>query len=681
MGTNQIPAVAHAGAALPSEVTAFGDREEHPAPESQTNYRALVENINDIPYCMDVGGIVTYIGPQITRHGYRPEDIIGTSFVHYVAPEDRDRVFESFRQAIASGEETVTELRIVGADGSVYWLEDQGKLQYDQSGTVAGVAGVLRDIGSRKRDQAELRKLSWAVEHSPASVVITDLQGTIEYVNPTFTEMTGYCFEEAVGQNPRFLKSGHTSDDEYQRLWEKITSGNVWRGEFYNKKKDGNLYWESASIAPIITPEGEITHFVAVKKDITDRKRAEEALRKKDEELLKIQKLDAVGRLAGGIAHEFNNLLQAIGGYTRYVMDGLSPSEPSYRDLQQVVKASDRAVMLTRQLLGFSRHQALDKQNVDVNRVVAELEQLVRPIIGEQIQFDVSLDRTVKSVFADAGGLQQVLLNLCVNARDAMPSGGRLAIATQNVLLSREDCQTSRGDCQGCPDLRPGSYVLLTVRDNGCGMSPEVLAHVFEPFFTTKEVGKGTGLGLATAYGIVQQHGGAIQVESELGRGAAVRVFLPAGQKTARAPMPPPAGPMPRGHETILIAEDEEIVRDISVRILEQAGYTALVAADGEEAVRMFEEHRDDVSLVLLDAVMPKLNGHDACRKIQAIDPGAKIIFCTGYDPQTAATHLIRQKNLRLIRKPFMPEALLRSVREVLDAEIEEILALKGITK
>ena len=398
-----------------------------------------------------------------------------------------------------------------------------------------------------------------------------------------------------------------------------------------------------------------------LREEIAYRKETEEAFHKKDEELRQALKLEAVGRLAGGIAHEFNNLLQAIGGYARMAMGSISPEETSHQDLQQILKATERAARLTRQLLDFSRHQRPDRKPVDPNEVVNNVRDMVHPIIGERVTLEAVLDDSVDLVCADAGQLAQVLVNLCLNARDAMPSGGQLTIETRNVRVDEDDQWTYGG-------LEPGRYVLLTVADTGCGMSAEVKERAFDPFFTTKEIGEGTGLGLATVYGIVQQHDGMILVDSTPGKGTSFRILVPATKEELPAVQHEPAKTMSwEGTETILLAEDESLVRDIAERILQSAGYSTITARNGEEAVQLFQENREAISLVLLDAMMPKLNGHEVYQRIRKDDRETPIIFCSGYDPETARSELVTEESLRMIQKPFEPGDLLSAVREVLD--------------
>lgn len=406
-----------------------------------------------------------------------------------------------------------------------------------------------------------------------------------------------------------------------------------------------------------------------LREEITVRKRAEETVRKQEEELRQSQKLEAVGRLAGGIAHEFNNLLQAIGGYTSFAMEGLHAEDQRYQDLQQVRQATERATTLTRQLLGFSRRKPLCRRNIDVNQLIADLAVMIRPVIGEHIEFEVRQGTDIGYVHADPGELHQALLNLCLNARDAMPSGGKLVLRTENVTLSKAfNGFDSR--------MAPGRYVVVYVSDTGCGMGPEVRERAFEPFYTTKEVGEGTGLGLARVYGVVQQHGGTVHVDSEPGKGTTLKVYLPATDTTTDTGNEESVASAAGGTETILLAEDEKMVRDFAVRILTDAGYSVVVASNGEEAVRLFDENSDKISLVLLDAVMPKLVGREAYRHIKEIDPETKVVFCTGYDPETAQVNAILGEDVRLVEKPFDPDELLRTVRDVLDVEEQCAMSL-----
>ncbi|HEX4145725.1 MAG TPA: ATP-binding protein [Pirellulales bacterium] len=397
-------------------------------------------------------------------------------------------------------------------------------------------------------------------------------------------------------------------------------------------------------------------------REIAERRQVEAELAQRDEQLRQSQKLEAVGSLAGGIAHEFNNLLQAIRGYTQYAMEGLPAEDQRFQDLEQVVKASDRAATLTRELLGFSRRQVLERGNLDPGELVGDIVRLLRPLIGEQIDLQVSLAADTGSLYADRGLLQQMLLNLCINARDAMPDGGRLVLKTERFELSQRYCELH-------PTAKPGAYVMFSVADTGCGIPAELKERVFEPFFTTKGVGKGTGLGLAMVYGCVQQHGGTINVYSEPNRGTTFKIYLPIAAEADSVSHDPLSTPAAGGHETILIAEDEPMVRDLAVRILGEAGYSVLVAADGAAAVELFEAHASEIALVLLDAVMPKLTGHQAYDRIKLKNPNLPVVFCSGYDPEMGQVKMLVDQGVRMVQKPFDPDILLQAIREALDAQ------------
>jgi len=396
-------------------------------------------------------------------------------------------------------------------------------------------------------------------------------------------------------------------------------------------------------------------------KQMVERRTAE--LREKEEQLRHRQKLEAIGSLAGGVAHEFNNVLQAISGYTKFAMEELPPDGEPYQDLKQVVASTERAAAITRQLLSFSRREPVQRKAVELAGLASKAAEMLRPLLGESIQLHVSSDGAPTPIQADPWMIEQVLMNLCTNARDAMPSGGEIRISTSAVTLPDR-----RGRSNPRPNLPPGSYAVLNVTDTGCGMPKEVMGRVFDPFFTTKEVGKGTGLGLAVVHGTVQQHGGAVLVESELGEGSIFRIYLPLRQREAPVSQERADETFPDGSETILVAEDEQVVRDVAVRILERAGYVTVQAEDGEDAVRLLDEHGPEISLALLDVVMPKASGHDVYRHIRRAYPHVKAVFCTGYDPDAHQTDFIKEEpDVALVEKPFSSAALLRTVRQLLD--------------
>jgi CheY-like chemotaxis protein len=370
--------------------------------------------------------------------------------------------------------------------------------------------------------------------------------------------------------------------------------------------------------------------------------------------------MEAMGQLAGGIAHDFNNMLTAILSYAEIVQRRLGRESPLSGYVEEIRLAGERCASLTRQILAFSRKQVLHARDIDLNEVIHGLLKLLDRVLGEHVEIDFIPGRDLGTVRADPVQMEQVVLNLCVNARDAMPEGGRITIETEDVLVSGEYARTH-------PWARPGRYVLLSVSDTGAGIPPEVLEHVFEPFFTTKATGKGTGLGLATVYGVVQQHGGMIQAYSEIAAGTAFKIYLPIVQRQASAVESKIVPGVPRGAETILLAEDDEVVRRLAIRILEGAGYAVHVARNGEEAVSIFEAHADEIALVLFDVVMPKIGGRAALSRIRALRPDTRFLLCSGYTGVAAPEDLLPEEEARWLSKPYNPETLLRKVREALD--------------
>jgi PAS domain S-box-containing protein len=513
------------------------------------------------------------------------------------------------------------------------------------------------DVTEQKADEESRARLTMAVEQAGESIVVTDTRGTIQYVNPAFERITGYDRMEVIGQTPRILKSGRQDAAFYKNLWQTLRRGEIWRGTFLNKRKDGTLYEEDAVISPVRDPSGQVVNYVAVKRDVTDVRRMEEQLRQ-------AQKMEAVGRLAGGVAHDFNNLLTAISGYSDLLLHRLPDYSTLRRDVEEIRKAGDRAAALTRQLLAFSRRQVLQPKVLDLNTVVTNMGQMLRRLIGEDIELSTDLSPSLSRVKADPGQIEQVIVNLAVNARDAMPDGGRITIATADAELSPAYAVVHT-------DVRPGPHVLLSVADTGQGMSDETQAHLFEPFFTTKERGKGTGLGLATVYGIVQQSGGHIRVNSAADRGSTFLIYLPRveapedGVQRADRPLLPHPSP---GTETVLLAEDEEMVRRLAREILSGNGYKVLEAGNGREALLLSEAHRGEIHLLLTDVVMPKMSGRELTERIRPLRPDLRILFMSGYTDDAILRHGVLEDGIPFLQKPFTAEELARKVREVLDS-------------
>ena len=513
---------------------------------------------------------------------------------------------------------------------------------------------MYEDVTEQRQAAIDRARLAAIVEQASEAVIMTDVDGNITYVNPAFERISGYSRREVEGQNPRFLKGGRRDAKFYTELWRTITSGGVWSGHFINKRKDGTLFEEEGSIFPVRDHAGQIVSYVAIKRDVTQEVRLKE-------QLLQAQKMESVGRLAGGIAHDFNNLLTVILGYAELAAGRLKPEDPSRLELSEIDKAAQRAADLTRQLLAFSRKQVLELRVIDLNRVVSHTHKMLRRLIGEDIDLVMSLKERLGSVKADTGQIEQVLLNLVVNSRDAMPKGGKLTIETSEVELD-ESYSTFHFD------VPPGRYVVLAVSDTGTGMDAETLSHVFEPFFTTKEAGKGTGLGLSTVYGVVKQSGGHVTVYSEPGVGTTFKIYLPRVEDAPEMNRGSSAhAALAGGTETVLVVEDDEAIRRLTCRALEAQGYTVLSAAGAREAIRLCEEHAGEIHLMLTDVVMPGMSGRELARSAAALRPLVKVLFMSGYTDNVIVHHGVLDAGTAFLQKPFTPRSLAQKVREVLD--------------
>ncbi len=506
-----------------------------------------------------------------------------------------------------------------------------------------------------KLDQ-ERQLLSTVVNKTAENVIITDADGTIVYVNQAFEHTTGYTRAEAVGHNPRLLKSGYQPPEFYDQMWATIKNGRVWHGRFINQKKDGAYYTEDATITPVTDSSGQIVNFVAVKRDISIELQREAQYQQ-------AQKMEAIGRLAGGVAHDFNNLLTVITGYAEIsLLNQTDANDPLQKNLKEIVKASERAANLTRQLLAFSRKQVIQPVLLNLNDSISDISKMLQRLIGEDIELVTLPDKDLDTVKADPGQIEQVLMNLAINSRDAMLHGGKLTIETANVYLDQAYASQHI-------DVKPGPYVLLAISDTGTGMDAETQARIFEPFFTTKDKEKGTGLGLATVYGIVKQNNGHIWVYSEPGRGTTFKVYLPQFRRAAvPANLRLPTQPVTGGTETILVVEDEAPVRKLVYYTLQEKGYTILEAENGPDAVQLCQQHLEPIHLLLTDVVMPGgLVGSQLTRALLLLHPEMKVLYMSGYPDKSIIHHGILADGNAFLQKPFTPTSLTRKVRAVLD--------------
>ncbi len=554
---------------------------------------------------------------------------------------------------LMNGEDVAGILSLYSSEPGFFGREEIRVLDEIGADLAFAVEKIRRDEVHR-RTEFEHFRLAMVVEQAAEGVILTDMEGRMTYVNPAFERMSGFPREEALGRNPSILKSGRQPRAVYEEMWKTLLDGRPWQGQLVNRRKDGTLYDVEAVISPIRDEKGGIIGFVGTSYDVTRERQLER-------QFLQSQKMESIGRLAGGVAHDFNNILQVITGFAGIVMDSLPPEDPRRGDVKEIKKAADKAADLTRQLLAFGRRQVIEFRTVDLNAAVSDTARMLGRMIGEDIRLVLELAPDLKPVRADSGQVAQIIMNLVVNARDAMPEGGTLTISTENLTLTPEQPR-------GFSGAGAGEYAAFSVADTGTGITEEVRSHLFEPFFTTKGLGK--GMGLATVYGIVQQHGGDIRVRSEPGRGACFTVCLPLSKDGAEAPAAMPAAPPSPAHgsgEHILLIEDEEAVRSLTERILRHNGYTVSAAASGAEAVEIFRREHGQFALILSDIVLGDRNGLDVVEELLKEKPDIPVILCSGYADDGSRDGLGRKNNFAFLRKPYRQAVLAAAVRASID--------------
>ena len=588
--------------------------------------------------------------------GYSEAELLSKPFIEFVHPDDRARTLAEMERQMKIGNSINFVNRYLCKDGSARWLSWRANYVAADQLTYA----TARDITDRIGFEEQLRLLHSAVLQTRDSILITDAEldlpgPRIVFVNPAFTRMTGYAADEAIGQTPRILQGLRTDRAVLRRLRKNLEKGEVFEGEAIQYRKDGTEYYQEWQVTPLRNDKGKTTHYVAIQRDVTKQRNLEMQFRQS-------QKMEAFGQLAGGVAHDFNNILAVI-----QMQAGLLKTDPKISAEQhefagEIEQAAERGASLTRQLLLFSRQQALQPRKLNLHDSITSMSKMLQRTLGEpfHLQFKFSGDNLW--IHADPGMIDQVLLNLVVNARDAMTGSGRIVIETTAVEFDELSAKQAA-------KARPGAFACLSVTDTGRGMAPEILPQIFEPFFTTKEVGQGTGLGLATVFGIVQQHKGWISVYSEVGRGSTFRVYLPRldeDSDTQFVTTPPVAAG--GGKETILLVEDETTLR-FSVRtILSRLGYRVLEAANGPDALAIWQEHHDGIDLLLTDMVMPGgLSGKDLAGQMLAQNPRLKVIYASGYSPEITAKDFQLEPGVNFLTKPFEAGKLAAIIRNRLD--------------
>lgn len=759
--------------------------------QSERRFKTLAEHVSDVVCVTDAEMTIVDISPSVSRFlRFKEEEVIGKQITSFLTANslvelNNNLAQKKFNQQYQSNSIT-GELEFVRKDDEIVWADVCIDALFDADKNHIGFVWAIRDATEKLRAQAILRLQAAALESAANGIIITTIDGTIVWANSAFYQLTGYDSEEVIGKSPRILNSGRQNKEFYENLWQTILSGRNWHGELINKRKDGSLYIEEMSITPVFGRGLEITHFVAIKSDITKRKEMERelyhskkrfelifnsnpagmaivslrdfrfievnnnfleitklsreqvvgtvadellifekqqdweelkrklittdsignfeiAIRSRDnkvrtvlvstetitlgleecaiiifnditerkaleEQLRHSNKLETLGALAGGVAHDFNNMLTVIEGHVSMVLMNSNLPPAVQNSLKEVHDAAERAANLTKQILTFGRKQKFEPAPVNVNEVVTNLVKILRRIVGENIKIETALQPNIPSVLGDVGMIEQVLINLIVNARDAMPKGGTVTISTYSRYIPVYKLPLQKG-------LRDGDYVIFSVKDTGIGIKPENIQKIFEPFFTTKPAGKGTGLGLAIVQDIVQQHRGWIDVKSEVGVGTEFFVYLPSLEHVSQTYQQSQAvQKVIGGGETIVLVEDDEKVNDLARAALEQYGYKVLTARDAGEALNHWAKHKDQISLIIIDMVLPfGFSGIRLAEQITAEKPNLKVVIMCGYLPNDIQSQILKLRGWQFIQKPFLPSYLAKMVRQVLDTNTKLI--------
>jgi len=576
------------------------------------------------------------------------------AFLDMIHPEDREMVNTAYTVSVREKKPYEIVHRLKFSDNRVKYVREKCETLYDSAGNPVRSMGTVQDITEQQLAEERAIQLSSIVESSDDAIIGKTLDGVITSWNLGAQRIYGYSEEEVLGR-PISLLAPDDRQNEVIEILNKIRSGvHIEHFETVRKRKTGELIHVSLSVSPIWDAQGRLTGASTIARNITEQKRLEDQLRQS-------QKMEAIGQLAGGIAHDFNNILSAIIGYGDTMKRNMAADDLLRPHLEQILESADRAAQLTKSLLAFSRNQVMNPKPADMNEIVRKIEQFLLRVIGEDIELKTKLADRKLPVLVDTGQIDQALMNLATNARDAMPRGGVLTIDT-DVMTIDDDFGRAHG--YG----RPGEYVLVTVTDTGIGMNEETRLRIFEPFFTTKEMGKGTGLGMSIVYGIVKQHSGYINVYSEPGQGTMFRIYLPLIRDAATEEIKPEVRAYPaRGTETILVAEDDATLRKLSDSVLKEFGYTVILAEDGEDAIEKFKQNSDSIKLLVLDMIMPRKNGKEAYEAIKKINPDIKVLFASGYTADIMHKKGILDEGLEFVMKPLSPMDLLRKVREILD--------------
>ncbi len=535
------------------------------------------------------------------------------------------------------------------------WLAWEEMAVRDDDGFVFAYRAIGRDVTKRRLAEEHFSKLASAVEQSPFSIIMASLEGRVQYVNPKFTQSTGYTIEEVFEQNLPLLEEGHVSTDAYEKFQQTIRSGQKWSGEMRSKTKGGRELWELVHVSPIRNHADEVTHLLCMREDLTERKKLEDQLRQ-------VQKMESIGVLAGGIAHDFNNILAIINGFAEIALSRAQPGDAHLHYVREIHSAAQRAIGLVRQILAFSRKTEASFRDVSINQQTRDMLRMCEETFPRTISFLYEMDDSLPLISADPSQLEQVIMNLCVNARDAMPHGGQIKLSTSRVSgasIARLSADSSR------------EYICLTVADTGSGMPPHIKARIFEPFFTTKPPGQGTGLGLSVVYGIILNHSGYLEVDSVEGQGTSFKIYLPIEASASLGGRLPTThginAEIPPGNETILVVEDEICLRELLKTVFEPKGYRILSASDGAEALKIILSEPGTIDAALLDLNLPKMGGVEIFENLQRMRPHTRTIVMSGHVSQEARDKLMAAGPVDFLSKPYSLQDLAFKLRRLLD--------------
>ena len=648
------------------EEAAERKRVEEALRESEKRYKLLLGSVTDYIYTVQVQGgrsVATVHGPGCAAvTGYTPEDYAADPGLWYrmVYEPDRPAVMAQAVAILAGEAASPLEHRILHRDGSVHWVRNTPVPHHDQQGHLVAYDGLISDITARKQAEQDLQvseaRFRTLTEDAPIAISMSR-RGRVVYANPTYLRMFGFERAEELNNRPTIELFAPQSRDEVMERADRRAEGLPVPREYESigLRADGSEFPMLVAVITMQFAEGPaLVGFIT---DLTGPKQVAEERRRLEEQLLQAQKLESIGRLAGGVAHDFNNLLTVINGYAQLLLRDLKAGDPLRDRLEEIHSAGERAAGLTRQLLAFSRKQVLSPRVLDLNRVVRDMQPMLARLLGEDVELWVELHAGAATICADPHQFEQVVMNLTVNARDSMPDGGKLRIETAVV-------EWGEGQARSRPDARVGCYVVLAVSDTGVGMNEETRNRIFEPFFTTKGIGKGTGLGLSMVQGIVAQSGGYIDVYSEEGKGTTFKIYLPAVAEVAADAENPEVAATVGGKETVLVVEDQAEVRKYAVVVLKEYGYRVIPVESAGEALLLCEQERID--LVLTDVVMPHVSGRELAERLKTVQPGIKVLYMSGYTDNIIEHHGVLEEGAAFIQKPFSHGELARKVRTAL---------------